>query len=218
MSIRYGFVIDLKRCYGCYSCTVACKMANNTPQGMDFAKCLQAEVGTYPDVSRQMLPTLCMQCEDPACLEVCPTGATTQDEFGIVHVDKDLCMGCKACMMACPYGQRHLANSWETYYPGDRVQHGPPEPKELDPYESYCKEKWEEKYGYGVAAKCDFCIDRVKEGREPACVQSCPAHARYFGDLNDPESEVSVLVRRERGFQLNPELGTDPRVYYLPPR
>ena len=211
MSVRYGFVIDLKRCYGCYSCTAACKAANNTPMGIDFAKCLQAEVGDYPGASRQMLPTLCMQCEEPACMEVCPTGATTQDEHGIVHVDKDLCMGCKYCMMACPYGQRHVVGEWAPYFPDS-------EKKGLDAYQAYCKKKWDDKYGYGVAAKCTFCMDRVEEGREPNCVQSCPAHARYFGDLNDSNSEVSILVRRERGFQLNPEFGTEPRVYSLPPR
>ena len=80
------------------------------------------------------------------------------------------------------------------------------------------KEEWEEKHGYGTATKCDYCMDRVKEGREPACVEACPAKARHFGDIDDPESEVSILIRRERGFQLNPEFGTDPSCYYLPPR
>jgi len=210
-TIRYGFVIDLKRCFGCYSCTAACKAANHTPKGIDFAKCIQGEIGTYPSSLRQMLPTLCMQCEDPACLTVCPTGATKQDENGIVTVDKDLCMGCKYCMQACPYGQRHTVERWETYFPDA-------ETKELDAYQAYSKARWEEKYGYGMAAKCDFCIDRLKEGKEPACVEACPGKARYIGDLNDPESEVSILIRRERGFQLNAELGTDPCVYYLPPR
>lgn len=207
---KYGFVIDLKRCYGCYSCTAACKATNNTPKGIDFAKCISGEIGTYPSAQRQMLPTLCMQCEEPECKKVCPTGATKQNEEGIVTVDKKLCMGCAACMMACPYGQRHVVTKWETYYPA--AEGG------LDPYQAYCKKKWEDKNGYGVATKCDFCYDRVQKGEQPGCVKSCPAKARIFGDLNDPESEVSVLLRRERGYQLNPEFGTNPSVYYLPAR
>ena len=207
---KYGFVIDLKRCYGCYSCTAACKATNNTPKGIDFAKCISAEIGTYPSAQRQMLPTLCMQCEEPECLKVCPTGATKQNEEGIVTVDKKMCMGCGYCMMACPYGQRHVVSDWETYLPAAEG--------DLDPYQDYSKKKWEGKNGYGMATKCDFCYDRVQEGDEPGCVKSCPAKARYFGDLNDPESEVSVLLRRERGYQLNPEFGTNPSVYYLPAR
>jgi molybdopterin-containing oxidoreductase family iron-sulfur binding subunit len=208
--MKYGFVIDLKRCYGCYSCQVACKAANNTPRGVDFAKCLQGETGTYPNALRQMLPTLCMQCAEPECLKVCPTGATQQDENGVVTVDQALCMGCKYCMMACPYGQRHSVPEWKTYFPEAEG--------ELDVYQSYAKGKWEDKYGYGIATKCDFCSERVKEGKNPACVESCPAKARYFGDLDDPESEISILIKRERGFQLNPEFGTEPSVYYLPAR
>ncbi|UCF79484.1 MAG: 4Fe-4S dicluster domain-containing protein [Candidatus Eiseniibacteriota bacterium] len=208
--MRYGFVIDLKRCYGCYSCQVACKAANNTPRGVDFARCLQGETGTYPNALRQMLPTLCMQCAEPECLKVCPTGATKQDEAGIVTVDKKLCMGCKYCMMACPYGQRHSVPGWSTYFPDAEG--------ELDFYQTYAKGRWEERNGYGIATKCDFCKDRVKEGKKPACAEACPAKARYFGDLDDPESEVSILIKRERGFQLNPEFGTEPSVYYLPAR
>jgi molybdopterin-containing oxidoreductase family iron-sulfur binding subunit len=208
---RYGFVIDLKRCYGCYSCQVACKAENHTPQGIDFAKCVPTEVGTFPSALRQMLPMVCMQCEDPPCMEVCPTGATTQDENGIVQVDKDKCMGCKYCMMACPYGSRQVVTEWKTYFPDAEG--------DLDPYEAYCKEEWQTGIrGFGMAAKCDYCMHRVREGRQPACVEACPAKARYFGDLDDPESEISILIRREGAFQLNPEFGTDPKCYYLPVR
>ncbi len=143
-------------------------------------------------------------------MEVCPTGATKQDENGIITVDRDLCMGCKYCIMACPYGARHTAEEWKPYFPDAEG--------ELDPYEAHAKKAWEEKNGYGMATKCDYCQDRVKDGRQPVCVETCPAKARYFGDLEDPESEVSILIRRERGFQLNPEFGTDPSCYYLPPR
>jgi molybdopterin-containing oxidoreductase family iron-sulfur binding subunit len=171
---------------------------------------MPAETGKYPSALRQMLPMVCQQCGEPPCMEVCPTGATTKDEFGVVHVDPDLCMGCKYCIMACPYGSRQAVGEWSTYFPDAEG--------DLDPYEAYAKRAWEEKYDYGIAAKCDFCKERVEDGRMPACVDVCPAKARYFGDLDDPESEISILIRRGRGFQLNPEFGTDPACYYLPPR
>ena len=206
---RYGMVIDLKRCYGCYTCVMACKTANHTPPGVFWARLLKGESGQFPNVVRQSLPVLCMQCEEPSCLEVCPTGATMKLEDGIVVVDQDKCMGCKACIMACPYGARYSVDEWESYFPD-----GLP----LSPYEEFTKKAWEEKSGVGVATKCDFCRDRVQEGRDPACVEACPAKARTFGDLDDPDSEVSMLIKRYRGEVLNPEFGNKPKVYYLPPR
>jgi Fe-S-cluster-containing dehydrogenase component len=206
---RYGMVIDLKRCYGCYACSMACKTANHTPPGVFWARILMGEVGTYPNTVRQALPVLCMQCDEPSCMEVCPTGATQKTEEGIVIVDKDKCMGCKYCIMACPYGARYSVEKWESYFP---------EGLELSPLEEFQKKAWEEKSGVGVATKCDFCRDRLAEGKLPACVEACPANARIFGDLDDPESEVSVLIKRHRGEVLNPELGNKPKVYYLLPR
>lgn len=206
---RYGMVIDLKRCYGCYACVMACKTANHTPPGVFWARLLKGESGKFPNVVRQSLPVLCMQCEEPSCLEVCPTGATLKLDDGIVVVDKDKCMGCKACMMACPYGARYSVDEWESYFPD-----GLP----LSPYEEFTKRTWEEKSGVGVATKCDFCRDRIEEGRQPACVEACPAKARTFGDLDDPNSEVSILIKTFRGEVLNPEFGNKPKVYYLPPR
>ncbi len=206
---RYGMVIDLKRCYGCYSCVMACKQANCTPPGVFWSRVLRGEMGEFPNSVRQALPVLCMQCEEPDCMKVCPTGATYQTDDGIVRVDKDKCIGCKYCMMACPYGARYSVPEYKSYFP-----EGPP----LSDYEKYCMKVWEEKRGNGVATKCDFCIDRRAEGREPACVQSCPGKARYFGDLDDPASEVSYLIKTKRGFVLRPEIGTEPKVYYLPPR
>ena len=206
---RYGMVIDLKRCYGCYSCVMACKQANCTPPGVFWSRVLRGEMGEYPNSVRQALPVLCMQCEEPDCMKVCPTGATYQAEDKIVRVDKDKCIGCKYCMMACPYGARYTVPEYRSYFP---------EGLPISDYEKYCMQVWNEKRGCGVATKCDFCIDRRAEGREPACVQSCPAKARVFGDLDDPESEISYLIKTKRGFVLRPEVGTEPKVYYLPPR
>jgi Fe-S-cluster-containing dehydrogenase component len=206
---RYGMVIDLKRCYGCYSCVMACKQANYTPPGVLWSRVLRGEVGEFPSSVRQALPVLCMQCEEPDCMKVCPTGATYQTEDGIVRIDQDKCIGCKYCMMACPYGARYSVDEWKSYFP---------EGLPLSEYEQHSKQVWEEKRGVGVATKCDFCIDRRAEGREVACNQSCPAKARVFGDLDDPESEISYLIKTRRGFVLRPEIGTEPKVYYLPPR
>ena len=206
---RYGIVIDLKRCYGCYSCVMACKQANRTPPGVFWSRVLRGEVGEFPSSVRQALPVLCMQCEEPDCMKVCPTGATYQTEDGIVRIDQDKCIGCKYCMMACPYGARYSVDEWKSYFP---------EGLPLSEYEQHSKQVWEEKRGVGVATKCDFCIDRRAEGRECACNQACPAKARVFGDLDDPESEISYLIKTRRGFVLRPEVGTEPKVYYLPPR
>ena len=131
----------------------------------------------------------CMHCDDAACVTVCPTGASyKREEDGIVLVDQDKCMGCNYCAWACPYGAR-----------------------ELDPED-------------GVMKKCTLCVDRIydqnlpEDERQPACVMTCPAHARYFGDFDDPNSEVSVITRERNGKSLMPELGYEPVNKYLPPR
>ena len=204
---RYGMVIDLKRCYGCYGCAMACKTENHTPPGVFWARVLKGETGEFPATVRQALPVLCMQCEEPSCLSVCPTGATYQEEDGVVHVNKDKCIGCNYCAMACPYGARYHVDKWESYFPEGL----PP-----TPLEDFCRKHFEEASGIGVSTKCTFCASRRKEGMEPACVAVCPAKARIFGDLNDPNSEISILIRRGRAFVLNPEHGNDPKVYYLP--
>jgi Fe-S-cluster-containing dehydrogenase component len=209
MMARYGMVIDLKRCFGCYACMVACKVANHLPPNVFWSRILKSESGTYPNAVRQALPVLCFHCEDPGCVKVCPTKATYANEDGVVVIDKDVCVGCKYCMMGCPYGARYTVSEWKSYFP---------EGLPLSELELFQKQAWEEKSGCGVATKCDFCTDRRKEGKEPACVAACPAKARTFGDLDDPASEVSELIKTGRGFVLKPELGTNPKVYYLPPR
>jgi molybdopterin-containing oxidoreductase family iron-sulfur binding subunit len=119
-------------------------------------------------------------------------------------------MGCKSCILGCPYGARYTVDGWESYFPD-----GLP----LSPYEEFAKKFWEENSGIGKATKCDFCLDRLAEdGQQPACVEACPADARTFGDLDDPNSEISILVRRHRASPLNPELGNKPKVLYLETR
>jgi len=193
-------VIDLKRCVGCYGCQIICKAEHFTPPGIFWARVLKEEFGDYP-ARRISLPLLCMHCREPECLRVCPTGATQQRPDGIVVIDKNQCIGCRYCMVACPYNARYFYAGPRSYYPAG-----------FTPYE----ELGYQNHVPGTVQKCDFCVERLERGLEPACVANCMCKARYFGDLEDPESQVSRLIRERRGFQLNPELGTDPSVYYLP--
>jgi Fe-S-cluster-containing dehydrogenase component len=196
--MSYCMVIDLKRCVGCNACSTMCKQENGTPPGVFRAKVMKKEFGIFPDVRRVSLPMLCMHCENPACVDVCPSGATVRRADGVVTVDKNICIGCRACMVACPYGARYFREAEEGYFG-----------KELTPYEQLKYTKMPK----GIIDKCDFCVDsRVAQGMEPACVQTCIAKARIFGKKED----MQELIQRRKGYQLRPELGTDPNVYYLP--
>ena len=135
-------------------------------------------------------------------MEVCPTGASQKrDSDGIVFIESDFCVGCRACVMSCPYGARYFQDEDRDYFGlgGNEYE------KKVYPA-----------HDRGVVEKCDFCRSRLERGEEPACSANCMCKARIFGDLDDPRSEVRRLIREEGGFQLNPELGTDPSVYYLP--
>jgi len=210
---RYGMVVDLLRCIGCYGCQTSCKAENATPPGVTWARVEVTEMGKYPSVTRLNLPLLCMHCKEPECEKVCPSGATVKGEDGIVTVDDAKCIGCRYCMVACPYGARYFYENERGYF-GDV----------LTPFE----EVGYQRHKAGTVLKCDFCKHRIEDGlkkgltvgvdREatPACVINCMCKARWFGDLDDPESEVSRLVASGQAFQLNPEVGTDPQVYYLP--
>lgn len=199
--MRRGMVLDLKRCIGCQACTIACKLENATPPGVFWGRCLEKETGKYPRAKLVFVPVLCNHCQDPPCLRACPTGATAQREDGIVTVNQDACIGCKACMEACPYEARFFLEDSHSYYPGH-----------LTPFE----EVGYKRHQKGTVSKCNFCVERVERGLEPACVQTCPTEARTFGDLDDPQSEVSCLLRERHAIQLRPEMGTNPSVYYMP--
>ena len=200
--MRYGMVLDVSRCVGCNACSVACKQENATPPGVLYSRVLAIESGEYPNTRLSFRPILCMHCEEPACAAVCPTGATHKLENGIVVVDADKCIGCRYCMAACPYNARYF-NFQESpgYFPG----------MQLTAYEQVKGGS----HPVGVVEKCNFCLDRVEAGDVPACVATCPAGARFFGDLDDPNSEVSRLLAAHKGEQLFPELGTNPSVYYI---
>lgn len=198
---KYAMVIDLKKCIGCHSCTVACKVENSTRPGVFWNRVEDEEIGKYPTVKRIFLPRLCMHCQNPPCVDVCPTKASCKRNDGIVFVDYDKCIGCKACMVACPYQARYY-NEGDSGYFGRHIT-----PNEELGYSSHI---------IGVVEKCTFCIHRIEKGLEPACIRSCQAKARYFGDLDDPNSQVTKLLFSRHGFQLSAELGTDPLVFYLP--
>ncbi len=200
--MRYGMVIDLTRCVGCNACAAACKQVNSTPPGVFWSKVLLYETGDYPQARLRFLPMLCMHCQEAPCLEACPTGATYRGEGGLVLVDDDRCVGCRYCMMACPYEARtYNSTRPREYYPGQ----GRTEFEEMS----------DEPHPKGAIEKCTFCAPRLREGKLPACVVTCPSEARIFGDLDDPESEVSKLVASGRAKPRLEEQGTRPSVFFI---
>jgi Fe-S-cluster-containing dehydrogenase component len=176
---RYGMVIDTRRCIGCMDCVVACKTENEVPEGLnrDWIACDTR--GTFPALHMEIRSERCNHCDNPPCVTCCPTGASHVEEPGrIVLVTPGMCIGCKACLSACPYDARFVNPA-------------------------------------GYADKCTFCIHRVKEGLDPACVAVCPARCMYFGDLDDPNGIAARLVDSRKSHALLPAAGTEPRVYYL---
>jgi Fe-S-cluster-containing dehydrogenase component len=238
---RWGMVIDLDKCVGCQACTIACKEENNVPHGSPqdeklrreafWHKVIAASNGEYPSGRVEFIPMPCMHCDNPPCVTVCPAQATYRREDGIVMQNFRRCIGCKYCIAACPYGVRNFnykESPEEEYYrpdlPPDRAERGPwPFPRRT----------------HGVVEKCTFCFHRIdeaiREGKKvggglsqspvpglagsepvvPACVEACPTRARVFGDLDDPDSQVSQLLASRGGFRLREEMGTRPKVFYL---
>ncbi|MEM8974816.1 MAG: 4Fe-4S dicluster domain-containing protein [Pseudomonadota bacterium] len=210
-SKRYGMTVDVNRCVGCQTCTIACKHANDTTPDVQWRSVLDVEQGDYPDVQRFFLVVGCQHCAEPPCVPVCPTGATAQREDGLVTMDHDLCIGCAYCAVSCPYQARTIVHE-DTHYFRAKT---PQERKTSHPER------------IGTVQKCTFCIDRIDEAESsgqtpgvdldftPACAASCIAQAIQFGDFNDPDSEVSKLVASRQSFQINDFLQTDPQIKYL---
>lgn len=205
--MRYGMAINTKRCIGCHTCSVKCKMENDVPNGIWWnqtrtvgGEAMDTPSGTWPNTEMSYLTVSCMHCENPACTKVCPVGATFKDpETGVVRQDADKCIGCRMCMAACPYtGVRSF--NWEEPQHHIGIATGG---AAVPAHQKHTVEK------------CTLCYHRTSQGGVPACVEVCPARARAFGDLDDPDSEVSRLVREEGYEQLLPHEGTNPSVYFL---
>jgi Fe-S-cluster-containing dehydrogenase component len=213
---HWGMVIDLKKCVGCNACTIACKAENKTPPGVTYHVVIEEEIGRYPNVTRRFLPRPCLQCQHPPCVRVCPVNATYKRADGVVVVDYEACIGCRYCLVACPYGARS-SDLGEFYTVGKT-----PTVAEYDltPSFDYGRE-WKrspDRRGaspMGNARKCHFCLHRLERGMLPACITTCIGGARYFGDLNDGDSLVAKQAASPHVMRLKEELGTEPSVYYL---
>jgi molybdopterin-containing oxidoreductase family iron-sulfur binding subunit len=233
-------VIDLDKCVSCQGCSIACRFENNTPAVKPneairgrairwndvFPLPLNPteETGDYPNVKTRYLTRPCMHCDNPPCIKVCPVQATYKDDEGLVRQNYARCIGCRFCTVACPYGVRYF-NWYEPEWDEPLAKHLTP-----DRVEGPGRLEGPAVRPRGVVEKCTFCIHRLQkaraqaqaEGRDfrpdeyvPACVQTCTGKARFFGDLDDANSTVSLLEKSPRAFRLLEEVGTQPKVIYL---
>jgi Fe-S-cluster-containing dehydrogenase component len=209
---RWAMVIDTRKCVGCHACTIACIAENKLPPGVVYRPVVQEEFGEYPNVQLRFFPRPCMQCDEPPCVSVCPVNATWKRPDGIVAIDYDRCIGCRYCVVACPYGAR-TSDFGLDYSDGTPAV----QPYEELPNHEYGKSWNRGDHGspVGNARKCQFCLHRLEEGMLPQCVTSCIGRATYFGDANDPDSLVAEKAREPNQVKLLEEHGTKPRVTYL---
>ena len=177
--MKFGFVLDNRKCIGCHACTVACKSEHDVPIGVNRTYVKQTEKGIYPNSKRLFSVMRCNHCTDAPCVEICPVECLHIRPDGIVDFNGDRCIGCKSCMQACPYDALYIDPETNT------------------------------------AAKCNYCAHRVDIGLEPACVNVCPEHAIISGDMDDPESEISVVLSQQNVTVRKPEKGTMPNVFYI---
>ncbi len=177
--MKYGFIIDNRKCIGCHACTTACKSEHDVPIGVNRTYVKQVEKGVFPNTRRVFSVMRCNHCTNAPCVEICPVEALHTREDGIVDFDNNRCIGCKSCMQACPYDALYIDPDNKT------------------------------------AAKCNYCAHRVEVGRAPACVDVCPEHAIIAGDMDNPTTEISMLLSREQVMVRKPEKGTKPNLFYI---
>ena len=217
---RYGMVIDTRRCVGCKACVVACKAENKTPPGVSYTVVLDNAFSERPDDKPLFMTKPCFHCENPPCVDVCPVGATfPREQDGIVVVDYDRCIGCRYCITGCPYGARYF--DFDENYPA--VEDHTAYAQVPSPEYGQFRQRTSGESPVGNVRKCTFCVHLQDEkgqydkqaGRWPSCAKTCIGHAIHFGDFNDPESDISRLLRERQAIRLKEELGTQPNVYYL---
>ena len=203
---RWVMVIDLARCDGCGACQRSCSKMHELPNTRQYIKILKMQDSDY--TAAYNFPQPCFHCDNPPCTKVCPVDATFKREDGIVLVDNTRCIGCRFCVAACPYGARSFnwsppAESTAEYSPETGIPHR-----------------------LGTVEKCDFCPDMAAVGQLPSCVSACPMAVMYFGDQNEDAVtnskgetvRLSSLLSDNAGYRQMEELGTEPRLYYLPPK
>lgn len=233
---KWGMVIDLDKCTGCQACTLACAMENKRLPTESWQDVLFYAEGEYPHVKLSWLPRPCMHCENPSCVYVCPTGATYKTDDGVVLVNWDLCIGCKYCVIACPYGVRFFSDDKSPIEPDVREVFPADDGRVWNPPWRMPAEFEDASLGIGVpppgvATKCTFCYHKISRAPKgvadldeddpelkeyvPPCVRACPPKARYFGDLDNPESRVNRLIADRGGVRLLDQTGNRPQVYYL---
>lgn len=214
--MRWGMVIDLSKCVRCYACIIACRIEHFLPMGVPWPRLMALETEGYGPMITTY-PVRCNQCQHAPCIEVCPTGANQRRQDGIVWVDQNKCVGCRYCVIACPYQNRIFVSKDKDrgHFPGNG----------LTEFEKAGKRLYS--HQVGTVEKCNFCMEKIDTGlvqglkpgvdrkATPACVNMCPARVMTFGDLDDPDSEVSKLIKSKSGFQLHPEYGTNPSIYYI---
>ena len=214
--VLYGYAFNISKCQGYMDCVNACVQENNQDRGsqMQYIRIHEHENGQInfeladddyfhevPAEGHFYMGTQCFHCENPPCVEVCPVKATWKEKDGIVVIDYDWCIGCRYCMAACPYDGRRF--NWST----------PQVPEEeVNENQHYLGNRLRKK---GVMEKCTFCIQRSREGKNPACVEACPTGARIFGNLLDPSSEIRWVLTNKKGFRLKEDLGTEPKFWYF---
>lgn len=201
----WGMVIDIDKCGGdCAACVEACRKENNVPHfpepelDIHWIRKLTFRQRGVKNAEERSMPAFCFHCEHPPCAHVCPVAATFVRKDGIVLIDEHRCIGCRYCMIACPYKARSFVSK--------HVAPAPDDNRDVPVRMS------------GVVEKCTFCVHRIDSGREPACVEACREKgggAMMFGDFGDPDSEISKLVRSSRASQIRPDLGCNPRIFYL---
>jgi molybdopterin-containing oxidoreductase family iron-sulfur binding subunit len=204
---KFVMVIDLSRCKNVKACQVACNHAHHVQDAQNWIKVYPMQDAQHTAPYWQ--PTICMHCDEPPCVKVCPVDATFKREDGIVLIDSDRCIGCRFCMAACPYSTR-IFNWGEPDQPADIAD------KPYNPETSLPQKK-------GTVSKCDFCPDMTRMGMLPHCVSACPNGVYFFGDMNEDSVtngaetfRFSDLIRDKAGYRLMEDLGTKPSVYYLP--